>query len=161
MTSTFKQSNTKNFRAGRTSAIKYLVLHYTAGVKDTAKGNATYFANNVVKASAHYFVDENYAYQSVREGDTAYHVGASKYKHPTCRNANAIGIEMCSDKDSAGSYIITAATVTNAVTLTKELMAKYGIPSENVLRHYDVTGKVCPAPWAKDSAQWAAFKARL
>jgi N-acetylmuramoyl-L-alanine amidase len=161
MTSTFKQCKAGNYKAGRTSAIKYLVLHYTAGVKDTAKGNATYFANNVVKASAHYFVDENYIYQSVREGDTAYHVGAPKYRHPTCRNANAIGIEMCSDKDGAGSYIITAATVNNAVALTKELMAKYGIPAENVLRHYDVTGKVCPAPWVKDPAQWAAFKARL
>ena len=43
----------------------------------------------------------------------------------------------------------------------KELMAKYNIPAANVIRHYDVTGKVCPEPYVRDTAAWNTFKANL
>ena len=32
---------------------------------------------------------------------------------------------------------------------------------DHVVRHYDVTGKDCPAPWVLDESQWKSFKARL
>jgi hypothetical protein len=47
------------------------------------------------------------------------------------------------------------------VELTKMLMAKYNVPAENVVRHYDVTHKVCPEPYVRNGAEWSAFKARL
>ena len=47
-----------------------------------------------------------------------------------------------------------------AAELGRDIMARYGIPLENVLRHYDVTGKLCPRPLI-DEGKWAAFKARL
>ena len=47
-----------------------------------------------------------------------------------------------------------------AAELGRDIMARYGIPLENVLRHYDVTGKLCPRPLI-DEDKWAAFKARL
>ena len=40
-------------------------------------------------------------------------------------------------------------------------MQRYGIDTDHVLRHYDVTGKRCPMPWVDDPAQWAAFKDML
>ena len=40
-------------------------------------------------------------------------------------------------------------------------MATYKIPPENVLRHFDVTGKRCPAPFVENPEQWKAFKERL
>ena len=40
-------------------------------------------------------------------------------------------------------------------------MKKYGIPASNVIRHYDVTGKVCPEPYVRDTAAWNTFKASL
>ena len=40
-------------------------------------------------------------------------------------------------------------------------MEKYGIPKENVLRHYDVWDKACPAPFVKYPAQWTAFLGML
>ena len=56
----FKQCNSTNFKVGRISNIKYIVIHYTSNDGDTAKNNADYFANNKnLSASAHYFVDEN------------------------------------------------------------------------------------------------------
>lgn len=91
----------------------------------------------------------------------AYHCGAKVYKHTECRNSNSIGIEMCSDKDSKGNYVITPATVNNAVELTKYLMNKYNIDKNHIVRHFDVTGKNCPAPWVTDQSQWIAFKDKL
>ena len=68
---------------------------------------------------------------------------------------------MCSDVDRLGNYIITEETVARTVELTKYLMKLYSIPPENVLRHYDVTGKNCPAPWVKDEKLWIDFKSRI
>lgn len=153
----FKQADKGNYSKGRNDKIKYIVLHYTANNGDTALGNLNYFADNTVKASAHYFVDEKEICQSVKEQDTAYHCGAKKYKHKVCRNGNSLGIEMCSRKDAYGNYYIKAEVIEKAQCLVNELMNKYNIPIENVLRHYDVTGKVCPEPFVKNQTQWKAF----
>ena len=40
-------------------------------------------------------------------------------------------------------------------------MERYGIPAGNVLRHYDVTGKICPNPYVVDADAWTAFLAGL
>lgn len=155
----FKQCNSANYKSGRTSGIKYIVIHYTANHKDTAKNNADYFNRAEVKASAHYFVDEKEIWQSVKDTDTAYHCGTTgTYKHSNCRNGNSIGIELCSMKDNNGNYYFKDETIKNAAELTKSLMAKYNIPASNVIRHYDVTGKICPAPMVRDANLWSEFK---
>ena len=64
------------------------------------------------------------------------------------------------------SYSFTPAAVSNAVELVRQLMKWYNIPAENVIRHYDVTGKPCPGiiGWNKESgseAEWEKFKAQL
>lgn len=158
----FIACNTDNYRAGRTQPVRYIVMHYTANNGDTAKNNCDYYHRlGGLQASAHYFVDEHGVMQSVREGDTAWHCGARAYWHPECRNANSIGIEMCSRKRADGSYYIKPETVANAAALAKDIMQRYGIDSDHVLRHYDVTGKRCPMPWVDDPAQWVAFKDML
>ena len=158
----FIACNMANYRAGRTQPVRYIVMHYTANNGDTAKNNCDYYHRvGGLQASAHYFVDEHGAMQSVRECDTAWHCGARAYWHPECRNANSIGIEMCSRKRADGSYYILPETVANAATLAKGIMQRYGIDTEHVVRHYDVTGKRCPMPWVDDPAQWTAFKEML
>lgn len=62
--------------------IKYLVIHYTANDGDSAKGNANYFKEHIVEASAHYFVDDSGVIQSVPDDSVAYSVGGKKY--PSC-----------------------------------------------------------------------------
>lgn len=158
----FIACNMANYRAGRTQPVRYIVMHYTANNGDTARNNCDYYHRvGGLQASAHYFVDEHGAMQSVRECDTAWHCGARAYWHPECRNANSIGIEMCSRKRADGSYYILPETVANAAALAKDIMQRYGIDTEHVVRHYDVTGKRCPMPWVDDPAQWAAFKDML
>ena len=158
----FIACNKANFRVGRTQPVRYIVMHYTANNGDTAKNNCDYYHRvGGLQASAHYFCDEHGAMQSVRECDTAWHCGARAYWHPECRNANSIGIEMCSRKRADGSYYIKPETVANAAALAREIMQRYGIDTEHVVRHYDVTGKRCPMPWVDDPAQWTAFLAML
>lgn len=158
----FIACNTNNYKRGRKQAIEFLVIHYTGNNGDTAKGNCNYFKRNAIAgASAHYFVDERGVWQSVKDDDTAWHCGTKgQYYHDSCRNANSIGIELCS-RMRGELYYFKDKTVDNAVALVLELMEKYNIPLENVVRHYDVTHKICPAPFVKDEAAWADFKGRL
>lgn len=153
----FKQANGANFARGRTQPIEFLVIHYTANNGDTVQNNLDYFAGNAVGASAHYFVDENGYGQSVKDADTAWHCGASSYRHEACRNANSIGMELCSRKDSRGNYYFMDQTVYNAAALARQLMQTYGIDRAHVLRHYDVTGKKCPAPMVDNPTLWENF----
>ena len=159
----FKQAHSGNYRraARGKEDIRYLVLHFTANDGDTAKNNADYFARAEISTSAHYFVDENEVWQSVRDTDIAWHCGTrGVYFHPYCRNANSIGIELCSRKNGEKFYFMPE-TVRRAQTLVRGLMAKYGIPIENVVRHYDVTHKNCPAPFVESASAWTAFKQGL
>lgn len=154
----------RNYGSKRnTSVIKYLVYHYTANDGDTDEANAKYFHRNVVKASAHRFVDDDSVTISVPDNYVAYHCGGKlqgskghKF-YEICTNTNSIGIEMC-DTIRNGKYEVSAKTRANAIALGKELVKKYGIKKENVIRHFDVTGKNCPAYFVKDEEAWKKFR---
>ena len=159
----FKQCNERNYRKGRAFAISWICLHFTSGNGDTAQNNADYFAREGgLNASAHYFVDTERIVQSVKDGDTAWHCGRERggSYYNDCRNANSIGIEMCSIIRN-GVYVIPEATMKNAAKLTRELMAKYHVPVSRVCRHYDVTRKNCPEPWIRNPQLWEKFKTML
>lgn len=150
-----------NFRQGNGKQNKYIVIHYV-GATGSAEDNCRYFLSNYRGSSAHYFVGhEGEIWQCVLDKDVAWHCGATRYKHPYCRNTNSIGIEMCCKKTANGGWYFTEDTINSTIELTKELMAKYNIPASNVIRHYDVTGKVCPEPYVRDAAAWNSFKASL
>ena len=147
----FKQCGSDHMTRGRSRAIDRIVVHFTATLA-SARNNATYFSRNEGQgASAHYFIDDitPEIYQSVAEGDTAWHAGN------WLMNCRAVGIEVV----SAGEDF-SATEVEKLGWLVRKLMAKYGIGASGVIRHYDVTGKLCPAPYVAAS-KWAALKARI
>ena len=159
----FKQCNPRNYRKGREFPINWICLHFTANNGDTAQNNADYFAREGgLNASAHYFVDTERIVQSVKDSDTAWHCGRERggSYYNDCRNANSIGIEMCSVIRN-GVYVIPEETMKRAAKLTRELMAKYHIPVSRVCRHYDVTHKNCPEPWVRNPQLWQKFKTML
>lgn len=153
-----------------TERIKYIVIHYFGGLA-TASNLAKYWARTYAGASAHYAVGhEGEIFQIVEDDDVAWHCGATSYKHATCRNTNSIGIEMAVKKKDTSTqnatdkdWYFTPETVTAAVELTRALMKKYGVPAENVIRHYDVTGKICPNPYYYNlfESTWQTFKAAI
>lgn len=168
-------ANKANYGAYRaTSKIKYIAIHYTANDGDTDENNGKFFADRIVEASAHYFVDDDSVTQSVPDNYVAWAVGGGKYNdcnitgggalYGKVTNTNSISIELCDDVKNGVVYP-SAKTIENALALTRELMKKYNIPKENVIRHFDVNGKPCPAYWcgtAEKNAKWLSeFKNKL
>ncbi|MBP3311270.1 MAG: N-acetylmuramoyl-L-alanine amidase [Butyricicoccus sp.] len=152
-----KRARAENYGGARSLVdIRYLVIHFTANNGDTAKNNADYFAREVIGASAHYFVDENEVWRSVPDDRVAWHCGTTgTYFHPYCRNKNSIGIELCSRKDANGVYYFAGETVERAAQLARQLREQYRITT--ILRHYDVTHKLCPEPCVRNVSAWQAF----
>ena len=159
-----------NFNKGSVSRIKYIVIHYV-GALGGAEDNCRYYGGGNRNASAHYFVGFNgEVWQCVEDANIAWHCGASSYKHAECRNANSIGIEMCVRKKNTKSmgatdkdWYFEDATVEAAAELTRYLMNKYGVPASHVIRHYDVTGKICPNPYVYNTSAhtWDEFKRKI
>lgn len=151
------------------SKIKYIVLHYTANDGDTDESNARYFKTPNRKASAHYFVDDDSITISVPDTYTAYSVGGKRYSdykktggakfYKIAKNENTLNIELC-DTIKNGKHDVSPQTLENAIQLTRELMKKYNIPIENVIRHFDVTGKSCPA-YFTDNGKWNQIKQKI
>ena len=167
MNITANRANSYSGTVKRSAAdIKYIVLHYTGNKTDSAMANTNCFARqHDRKAGAHYFVDENQVVQSVPDNVVAWSVGGARQSksggtfYGKCTNHNSISIEMCS---TAG--VIPYKTIKLASALTAELMTKYHVPKEHVIRHYDVTGKACPgwAGWLGSNAhEWKMFKDAL
>lgn len=146
-----KRCGSDHMTRGRTQAIDHIVEHYS-GALASARNNAVYFARNERQgASTHFFVDDisEEIYQSVAEGDTAWHAGDWDM------NCRSIDIEII----SAGENF-SETEIAKAAWLTQRLQEKYGIPDANVIRHYDVAGKRCPAPYI-EAGRWSRLKARL
>ncbi|MGF2052832.1 peptidoglycan recognition protein family protein [Enterococcus casseliflavus] len=158
----FSRPGIKNY------GIKGIIMHYTANNGGTARNHKDYFNNlKGVYASAHLFVDDNEAICIIPLDEVAYHANdtvkynsdGSIYKplYSQIGNANygAIGVEMCLDRNGN----ITEKTFQNTVKAVKELIAKYpNITRNKIWRHYDVTGKNCPAPWVAKPSELERFK---
>ena len=147
-------SHPKNYGGKRNkSVIKYIVIHYTGNDGDTDENNGKYFHNNRVGASAHIFVDSDSATLSVPLDHVAYAVGGNYgggRLYRQCTNINSISIELCDDIKN-GKVYPHDRTIENALSLVNKLMREYNIPKDNVIRHYDVNGKKCPAYWVDDT----------
>ncbi len=151
-----KLLTTVNYKKSSSRKIKYIVVHYV-GATGGAEANCKFFRSVYRGRSAHYFVGhQGEIWQSVEDKDIAWHCGSSE----KINNTNSIGVEMCCKKKD-GKWYFEEETVTATIELVKRLMVEYGISKENVVRHYDVTGKVCPEPYVRDVSAWNKFKERI
>ena len=144
--------------------VRYIVIHYTGVKGDTAVGEASYFAHgNTRAAGAHFFVDrKGNIVKSIPMNYTAWSVGGKKYPNTKgarfyglCRNSNSVSIELCDIVDKQPSDKQITATRNLVKYIKKECPnAKY------ISRHYDVTGKSCPATMKSPTA-WTRFKDKI
>ncbi|GKU31589.1 SH3 domain-containing protein [Clostridium folliculivorans] len=150
-----KQLININYSQGINILPKYIVIHDTDNRQfgANAMNNRNYFANHPeAEASAHYTVDQSNIIQCLEDTWRGWHCG-DRY-NPIINNSNTIAIELCVNPDNNFDK-----TLQNGIALTKYLMQKYNIPAENVVRHYDVTGKICPKMMIKDRPElWTYFK---
>ena len=153
--------------------IKYISIHFTAG--SSSKSGRAAACKKVFEsrnASADFAVDDtticqfnpdirNYYCWAVGDKKNKYSSGGSLYGIAT--NKNTISIELCSTCKPATSVSVSYANhngwsftnevFNNGVKLVKYLMKTYNIPIERVVRHYDISGKLCPGipGWNKET----------
>lgn len=135
------------------SKVTAIVVHYVGNPGTTAEQNRSYF-NNLAElknayASSHYVVGlQGEIIQCVPLDEIAY---ASNN-----RNYDTISIECC-HQDAEGRF--TGDTYNSLVRLVAALCSTYGLnPETDVIRHYDVTGKLCPIYYVNNPDEWYAFK---
>lgn len=129
-----------------------IVIHYTANPGTTAQNNRDYFEglkdSHLTKTSSHFIIGlEGEIIQCIPTKEVAY---ASNE-----RNSDTVSIETCYINED-GSY--EQATYDSLVHLTAWLMGKFNLKIDSVIRHYDVTGKLCPLYFVEHEDAWEQFK---
>ena len=131
--------------------IKGIVIHYVANPMTTAQQNRDYFEGlkdtGTTKASSHFIVGiQGEIIQCIPSSEIAY---ASNE-----RNSDTIAIECC-HVDETGEF--SKETYKSLVHLTAWLCGKFNLQPEDVIRHYDVTGKPCPLYYVEHEEEWTKF----
>lgn len=148
--------------ASKNRKVKYIAVHFTAG--GTSKAGTAAATKNVFlqrRASADFVVDDgtivqinpnlrNYYCWSVGDKKNPYSGGGTLYGMAT--NRNTVSIEICSnlkegyepDFPNHEGWYFTDASLKNALKLTRYLLQVFGLTKYAVVRHYDVSGKLCP-----------------
>jgi len=129
-----------------------IVVHYTANPGSTAKNNRDYFEglkdSKETSASSHFVIGlEGEIIQCIPLNEIAY---ASNQ-----RNKDTISIECC-HLDRSGKF--NKKTYHSLVKLVAWLSGKYNLKQDNIIRHYDVTGKICPKYFVDHEEKWNQFK---
>jgi N-acetyl-anhydromuramyl-L-alanine amidase AmpD len=154
-----KKDGTQGTRYGYRGKDKpeWIVVHYTGTV--SAQGKAQKLAERMGtrtdSVSTHYLVGEDGVFQCVKDNHSAYHIGKkSDAKKIDVYNANAIGVDLVEKKCDTKTCKATDCdwwysdkVFAKGLELIVFLMRKYDIPLDHVVRHYDVTGKICPSPF--------------
>lgn len=136
----------------QSNGITGIVIHYTANPGSTAQENRDYFNglqySQETSASSNFVVGlDGEIVQCVPTWEVAY---ASND-----RNYDTVSIEVC-HPDESGEF--TDETYRSLVQLTAWLCVKFDLTADDVIRHYDVTGKICPKYFVEHEDAWAAFK---
>ena len=131
---------------------KGIVIHYVANPMSTAKQNRDYFESlkyrHDRKASSHFVVGlDGEIIQCIPSEEISY---ASNN-----RNKDTISIEVC-HPDETGRF--NEKTYWSLVKLTAFMADKYKVKQKEIIRHYDVTGKLCPKYYVEHEDKWIQLK---
>lgn len=132
--------------------VKGIVVHYTANPGSTAKQNRDYFENlkdtHKTKASSHFVIGI--------KGEIVQCIPTWEYAYASNeRNSDTISIECC-HLDASGKF--TKETYRSLVQLSAWLCEKYRLDENDIIRHYDITGKICPKYYVDHEDKWMKFK---
>lgn len=132
--------------------INGIVIHYVGNPGTSAQANRNYFESlsagtDGVYASAHFIVG--------LEGEILECIPLSEIAYASnTRNDDTIAIEVCHDDETGRFSPVTEASV---VKLTAWLCTEFDLKPEQVIRHYDVTGKICPKYYVDHEDAWQDF----
>ena len=149
---TISNYNRPGTRRERTTAV---ACHYIGNPGTGAQANRNYFENlrisRATKASCHYIIGlSGEIIQLIPEEEISWCTNQA--------NSYTISIEAC-HPDATGKF--TDATYQSYVALCADICKRWDLDPQNggLIRHYDVTGKICPKWWVEHPAAWEQFKA--
>ncbi|MGC4019894.1 MAG: peptidoglycan recognition family protein [Muricomes sp.] len=136
----------------KSDPITGIVIHYTANPGSSAQDNRDYFEglkdSHATSASSHFVVGiKGEIIQCVPTWELAYASNG--------RNHDTVSIETC-HPDESGKF--TDETYKSLVQLTAWLCKKFDLTAADVIRHYDITGKICPKYFVEHEEAWKLFK---
>lgn len=124
-----------------------IVIHYVGNPATSATANRNYFAKVGTTVVSHFVVGlEGEVIQCLPLWERS--VASNN------RNSDTISIEVCHPDDSGQFNETTYAAV---VRLTAWLCQVGDLSTEQVIRHYDITGKECPRYFVRNEAAWEQF----
>lgn len=135
--------------------IKGIVIHYTGNPGSTGQGNRDYFESlkdtRITKASSHYVIGlDGEIIQCIPTSEISY---ASNH-----RNKDTISIEVC-HPDENGKF--NDKTYNSLVHLVAWICNRTGLTCEDVIRHYDVTEKICPKYYVENGEAWTKLREEI
>jgi N-acetylmuramoyl-L-alanine amidase len=132
--------------------VKGIVIHYTANPGTSAEANRNYFENlksqTRISASSHFVIG--------LDGEIVQCIPLDEMSFASNdRNIDTISIECC-HPDASGEF--NKKTYESLIALTAWLCSKYNLEEEDILRHYDITGKLCPLYYVEHEDKWETLK---
>ncbi len=141
-----------------------VVIHYLGNPNTTAQQNHDYFEslkdtdewleNGTIDESGIVFMSANFVVgidgeiiECVPPGEIAYASNSA--------NSYTVSIEDC-HLDQTGRF--TEETYDSLVRLTAYVLDMYDLGRDDILRHYDITGKECPLYFVEHEDAWERFK---
>lgn len=145
-----------------------VVIHYVGVNNQRPEQTVAYFESlkygkNQIYASAHYVIGtDGNGIQCIPDTEVAYHCGAKLYKPGIVEklsqypNYTTIGIELCHTPNG-----FTEETLETASNLVAQILLENDLLINDVYRHYDITGKICPKFFVDSELDWKKFKERV
>lgn len=128
--------------------IKNIVIHYVGNPDTSAQNNRDYFDKIDTTVSSHFVVGlEGEVIQCV----PLYEKSAASNN----RNKDTISIEVC-HPDDTGKY--SDITYQSVIKLAAWLCNEFSLDKNAIIRHYDITGKICPKYYVENEQAWEDFK---
>ena len=126
-----------------------IAIHYVGNPGTTAQQNRDFYNNPDTQVSSHFLIG--------LDGEIIQCVPLDEKSSATNeRNRDTISIEVC-HPDADG--VFTDASYQSLVKLTAWLCDNFHLSRDRVIRHYDVTGKLCPLHFVEDEGAWEQFLA--
>ena len=135
-------------RGEELECVRNIVVHYVGNPGTSADQNHSYFAQPQTEVSSHFLVG--------LDGEILQCVPLNEKCSATSeRNRDTIAIEVC-HPDETGKF--TEASYRALVRLTAWLCRECNLTADEVIRHYDATGKECPLYYVKNESAWLQFQ---
>ncbi|MDD7289723.1 MAG: peptidoglycan recognition family protein [Clostridiales bacterium] len=134
-------------RGERLSGVNDIVIHYVGNPGTTAQQNHDFFDQPDTTVSAHFLVG--------LDGEIIQCIPLDEVSSASNeRNGDTISIEVC-HPDATGQF--NQKTYDSLVKLTAWLCDYCDIGRDHVIRHYDITGKLCPLYFVEHPDAWEQF----